>query len=484
MTSTSAPGAVGTATRTAARAVVALSAAEVAGKVATLLVMVVAARTLGSEGFGAFSYALALALVGVTLLSWGYDTVLTRDGARDRQGLELGYADLVVLRLLLTAAALAALVVVQALQGTLLTAEGGVLLLLALSTALDTVGDAARAAAAAIHRQTAVAGVLVVQRLVTAAVALAALGTGGGLVGLGAGFAVGSLVGTLVLLAVVRRLGVRLDLRLASRTRSVRLVRDSFAIGVNSVVSTALFRVDAVLLGALAGTAAVGRYAAAYRLLETVLFVTWAIARAVFPAMAAASEPWQVRRAVERGVQVCAFVFVPYAVLLVLRGEDLMHLLYGPEFAAGALLAWLAPAPLLFGIAYLSAYALYAVDRAGLVLAASALALAVNVAVNLVLVPRYGDVGAAATTSASYALEALVLGALLQRAVGRLALLRAVLLPLLAAVPAVAVLLVLPLPVLVAAVLESVVYLATWLALSLRFDPEGVAVLRSLGRRS
>ena len=52
------------------------------------------------------------------------------------------------------------------------------------------------------------------------------------------------------------------------------------ALGVDTVVAMALFRIDQVLLGAMKGDAAVGVYAAAYRLLETMLFVSWAVAAA------------------------------------------------------------------------------------------------------------------------------------------------------------------------------------------------------------
>ena len=211
------------------------------------------------------------------------------------------------------------------------------------------------------------------------------------------------------------------------------------------------------------------------------MFVNWAVARAVFPRMAAAEEPWQVRRGVERGVTVCAFVFAPYSALLLMRGGDLLRLFYGPAYAGrgAVVLAWLAFAPIAFGVAYLCAYALYALDRPRMVLSCSILALVANTAANLVVIPLISDVGAAITTTGSYLLEAVVMLVVLGRLVGRPKLVRSFLLPTLAVVPAVAILL-LPGPVLALAVGEGVVYLAGWLVLTGRYDPEGLAVLRSL----
>lgn len=475
------PSAVGEGTRGAARAVAALASAEVVGKVATFVVMVAAARVLGQEGFGAFSLALSIGLLLAAAVAWGYDTVLTRDGARDREALVRGYADLVALRLLLGGAVLLGTAVVLAGLGRLSGAAGLTVLLLTASALLDTLADAGRSAAAAVHRQVGVAGVLVVQRALTAVVALGALLSGGGLLGVGLAFLAGSLVSVAAMHLAVTRLGVPLRLRQADRRRWRALSREALPIGVNSVVSTALFRLDAVLLGLLVGTAAVGEYSAAYRLLETVLFVTWTIARAVFPLMASATQTWRVRRGVERGTTVCAFVFVPYALLLLLRGDDLLRLLFGDEFAgSGDVLAALAPAPALFAVCYLCAYGLYAVDRSTAVLGLTSATLVLNTALNLVLIPPLGAFGAALATSAAYAVESLLFLVVLRRHVGRVRLLHAARVPLLAAVPAALVLLLLPLPVLVAALLEGVVYLATWVVLSRRVDPEGLAVLRSL----
>lgn len=472
---------VGEGTRRAARVLVALAVAELAGKVATFVIMVFAARRLGRVGFGSFSFDFAVALLVATLVGWGFDTVVTRAGSRDRAKLAAAYADLVALRLGLIAVAL----VVTA--GAALGEGPGSasLLLLSASTLFDTLSDAGRAVAAAVDGQSRVAAVQVGQRLVTAVLAIGSLVAGGGLLGLCGAFAVGSALGAVGVQQVVRGYGVPLVLAHARWARIRVLLRESFAVGVNTVVSTALFRFDAVLLGLLAGNLAVGRYAAAYRLLETVMFVNWTVAKAVFPSMAASGNPQVVRRGFERGVTVCAFVFAPYSALLLLRGADLMRLLYGPAYAGrgASVLAWLAGAPLAFGIAFLAAYALYALDASRAVLVGSVSALVANTAANLVFIPSGQDLAAAISTTGSYLLEAVVLCALLARATGRPQLGKPLVVPLLAVVPASLVLL-LGLPVLVAGVLEGLAYLVVWWLLSSRVDPEGVAVLRSLTSRA
>jgi O-antigen/teichoic acid export membrane protein len=243
----------------------------------------------------------------------------------------------------------------------------------------------------------------------------------------------------------------------------------------------ALFRIDAVLLAALAGAAAAGRYAAAYRLLETVIFVAWTVARSVFPIMASSPQTWRVRRGAERGIVVLASVFLPYNALLWCRGADVMAVLYGDSFSTGdtAVLTWLAPAPLLFGVGYLAAYALMSDGPNARVLVGSVGALVINVAMNLVLIPHHGPVGAAAATTVSYAAQVALLYPAASRRAGRPALLRP-LLPAAVASVAAGVVLWLVAPFWPAVLLAAAVYPAVWLWLAARFDPEQVGVVRGL----
>jgi O-antigen/teichoic acid export membrane protein len=246
----------------------------------------------------------------------------------------------------------------------------------------------------------------------------------------------------------------------------------------------ALFRIDAVLLAARAGATAAGRYAAAYRLLETVVFVSWTVARAVFPVMAAAPDARRVRRAAESGLVVLTTVFLPYTVLLWCRGPDVLRLLYGAELArqSATTLAWLAPAPLLFGAGYLAGLVVLSGGPTPRLLVGSIGALVVNVGLNLVLIPRYGPVGAAVSTSASYAAQVLLLYPAVRRRVGRPAVLQP-LLPATGAAAVAALVLLLPLALLPAGALAATAYASTWLLLARRLDAEQVGVLRELVRR-
>ncbi len=350
---------------------------------------------------------------------------------------------------------------------------------------IETLTDAFRAVAVAREAPTVVAAAQLVQRGVTAGLVLTVLLAAPSLMSMSVAYLCGSAIGVLATALGAARLGVRLGWWQLRWAGIVQLIRASRSGGLHVVASMALFRIDAVLLAALAGAAAAGRYAAAYRLLETVIFVAWTVARSVYPVMASSSDARRVRRAAERGVVVLASVFLPYNALLWCRGADVMALLYGDSFPVGdgALLAWLAPAPLLFGVGYLAAYVLMSSGPNARVLLGSCGALAINVVLNVLLIPTHGPVAAAAATTISYAAQVVLLYPAASRRVGRPALLGPLLPSLVASLLAGAVLLAVP-SLLLAVALAAVVYLATDLSLAARIDPEQVNVVRGLlGRR-
>jgi O-antigen/teichoic acid export membrane protein len=346
---------------------------------------------------------------------------------------------------------------------------------------IETLADAFRAVAVAREAPMVLAGAQLIQRGMTAGLVLTVLLTAPSLMSVSLAYLFGTAIGVLATALGAARLGVRLHRRQLRWSGIAQLARASRSGGLHVVASMALFRIDAVLLAALAGAAAAGRYAAAYRLLETVIFVAWTVARSVFPVMASSPQSWRVRRAAERGIVVLASVFLPYNALLWCRGEDVISVLYGDSFPIGdvAVLAWLAPAPLLFGAGYLAAYVLMSDGPNARVLLGSCGALAINVALNLLLIPTHGPVAAAAATTVSYAAQMVLLYPAASRRVGRPALLRPLLPSFAASLLAGAVLLAVP-PFWAAVTLAAMVYLAADLWLAGRIDPEQVRVVRGL----
>ncbi len=457
-----------------------VAGAEVAGKIATLAFTIAAARSLGQEGFGAFSYAVSFALLVATLPSGGFGAILVQRGSADPKRLPQLFSELLAWRTAIAIPVFGA----AAVAGIALRPDGSsalAFLLVLAATFVDLYGDAGRSVANALQRQSGVSVALVAQRFLTAALAIGALVGGLGLVGLASTYLAGSVMGVVLVFWSVRRMGVRPDRRAIRRDSFRSMGRASVALGIDTVLSLALFRVDQVILGAIKGNAAVGVYAATYKLLETVLFVSWAVGRAVYPALSAHPEPERVRRGVEQGIAAIAVLYVPFGVGLFVDARQVLDLLFGSAYAGGADIArWLAASPMLFAIGFLFSYGLVSRERRWRAAAGTIAAAALNVGLNLALIPHFGPVGAAAATTVAYAFEAVVLVAAAIPVFGVPRVDRALLVPVAASAVMVAALLATPSGVAVQVPVGVVVYVAAWYPLARWLVPEQLAVLRSM----
>lgn len=468
-------------TRRAARDAAVLSIAEIAGKIATLAFTIAAARILTTEDFGAFAYALAFSLLVAAIPTWGFDPLLTQRGSAEPGRLSTHFSETIAWRTALTIPVFLAAGAAGFAQRP--NVSSGIALVLVLAAGLiDNYSHAGRAAASAKQDQFGMAVALVAQRMVTAVLAIGALVAGGGLVGLSAAYLVGTAVGLVGVWMSLRQLGVGPTRQGLTREGLLRTGRMSVSVGIAVVISMVLFRVDQLILEALKGEAALGTYAAAYRLFETVLFVSWAMRRTIFPVISAGTETWRLKRGLEQGVAALAVLYVPFGVGIWVEAGPILNLLYGEPYATAAASAarWLAPSPIFFAISYLAGAVLLARERRWLNTAGVAIAAAFNVGANLILIPRLSGTGAAIATTTSYALLSVLLLAFAFPEVGLVRLDRSVALPVIAAAVMGAVLAAAPLPIVPEVLLGIVIYSGLWLMVASRWAPEQVSVIRAV----
>ncbi len=178
------------------------------------------------------------------------------------------------------------------------------------------------------------------------------------------------------------------------------------------------FRSDMVLLRYLGGRAAeTGLYAAAYRILEGVILLATPVAHMFFRDVRGR---WtggrEVRRFFSLGVGAMAVAGAGLALAGGLLGPPFLVLLFGSEFAgAKPVLLVLMPALVFVLPNYFFTQGALAFDMEWTYARFALLVGIFNIALNLVLIPAYGGVGAAWATFASEGLLGVLLGISLER---------------------------------------------------------------------
>jgi O-antigen/teichoic acid export membrane protein len=209
------------------------------------------------------------------------------------------------------------------------------------------------------------------------------------------------------LLWVMRRISV-------SWTADRACIRDSLRFGSGAYLAnlawSLLLRSDGLILAYLGGAAPVGIYSVSVLLAELLWYPPRAINLALNPRLASGTQEEAMAlslRATRTGVWCVAGI----SVLVALLGRPLLRLTFGTSFLASyAPLLLLLPGVLMGSIC--SPLSLYFTQQCGRPLinaVITAPALIVNVALNLLWIPRYGPSAAAASSSIAYALVAVLL---------------------------------------------------------------------------
>lgn len=463
-----------------ARNAAVLAIAEVVGKAGSLVYTVLAARALTTSDYGAFAYAVSLSLILASVAAWGFDEYVIQRASRDRGSLHGLISAALTGKMLLAFPLFAGVGFLVA--GGRPSGDAVLAMVLVFGAAVaDLVSDTGRAAATVRERLTGVSVALVVNRVITAGLAVAALVAGGGLVTISVAYLVGSLSGMVATVVVVHRLGV--PLRLTPRVGpSLQLGRSAWAIGVTTVLGLILFRIDAVILEALQGDAEVATYTVAYRLVETVLFVSWSIGRATLPVLAKDEDPVRIRRIIEGALGALSVVYVPFAVVAIFAAEPSITLIFGSQYGelSAQVLQLLAVAPLAFAVSYVLNQVLIARAAFVTLLWISLGTTVLNIVLNLVLIPVWRSRGAGVATVISYAAAGLTTWLVLRRrglhinpfagwgpsVVGGAAL--------------AVVMVVLTLPVLVEILIGGVAFVAVWWVTARRWTPDQVDLVRRM----
>jgi PST family polysaccharide transporter len=190
------------------------------------------------------------------------------------------------------------------------------------------------------------------------------------------------------------------------RAKVTSLLREGWPLIVASLMVSTYVKIDQVMLGALAGGAAVGVYSAAVALSEPWYFVPTALIMSAAPALARhrESDPaWYERRFVQLFRALLA-LSVLMALLLSLASGLLVRTIFGDAYLAAApVLAVHVWAIVFVSLALVGGQYLVLEGLTRVTLERTAVGALLNIALNLWWIPSYGALGAAWATLISYA---------------------------------------------------------------------------------
>ena len=392
---------------------------DILGRLLQFALLWVAARSLGPENFGDFTFALSVGYMLAQIADFGLQLFVQRELARlaiAHTGSAPYFTDEIAagrlvggglaIKALLSGAAMLAITVLVALQPV---GNKPALLLIGVSMVLTTGLEYLAYCFRALRRIRNEAFANVLARVVNLLLGAGILTLGGGVWGL-------AIAGNIAIAAAL----------LFSYRQLARYVRPIWkpdwaywrrsawqptAMGFGMLFSIISFRLDNLLIAPMLDRSALGEYNAAYRLFEPSLILPSVVLAATFPLLS------QAARSSGRFGEVLGNTVLLLTGLGAAASASMFALALpvtgwlGPEYAAsGPLLQILALACLPMFLNYGLTHALIASDKPQLYAAFTFASLLVNAAANLTLIPRLGLSGAAISTFFSEATLLLLCG--------------------------------------------------------------------------
>jgi O-antigen/teichoic acid export membrane protein len=366
-----------------------------------------ALRLLGVTGNGQYAIAVVTWLYLKTISDFGLSVLVTRESARhpERAGMLLGASTLMRILVLGGIAPFAVLYVLGGLAWfDLSSVSAWAIVVMMLSIVPGSYGEAVNSIYNGRERMELPAILNIFTNLSRFGLGLAALFAGYGVVGL----AVAALAATCLSAGAyhvsLRHIQIWPEWRL-SREQIRWFAQVSWPLLLNALLLNLFFRVDVFVIQAAQGDSALGIYDAAYKYVNMLIILPAYFTLAIFPILSrfAIDSRSQLLEAFRHASRFLLIIAWPITIATLALAPWMIRVLGGEQFLPESadvlrVIIWFLPLSFVNGVIQ---YTLIAANQQRTISGAFGLAVGFNFVANLVLVPIYGYMAAAAITIAT-----------------------------------------------------------------------------------
>lgn len=247
----------------------------------------------------------------------------------------------------------------------------------------------------------------VIGKLVWVVTGLTLIYSGWGAIGIVAGFILGDIA---VIIGVLIRMEIAVSRPSILRAR--RLINFGRYVFIGSVGAYAYSWMDVAILRFFVPPSLIGAYEIAWRIAALAMILTEAIRNSLFPQISqwySENKTDKIESAFRTWLQPPFYVTIPAFTGAVVMGKDVLNVVFGAEvlIAFPVLLIFMLE-KILRSIHMILSPSLFAMDQPELGYRGSAVAVVVNLVLNIILIPFFGLIGAAMATTVSSAVSAFI----------------------------------------------------------------------------
>lgn len=379
-----------------------LSFSQIVGRLFRAGVLIYAARVLGSDGYGVFSYALGLAGFFTAFSDIGVSSIVTREAAKRPEERSEYFSTAFWIKIILLLLTLGAVIIIAPHFSNI---EGAKVLLpiVAFLTFFDGIRDFTLSYFRAQEKMEWEAIVTLVLNISIAVFGFIILRAHPTARALTYAYVFSSGMGALVAIIFLRKEFLKLFSSFR-RTLLKPIILAALPIAISGFFGVFMLNTDYVILGWMRSASEIGFYAAAQKIVQLLYVLPGLVATGIFPSISRliGDESHNNVRAInEQAIVFMFLISLPLAVGGVVLAGPIITFLYGTAYAPAVLAFQLLTAtiPFVF-VGTIFGSLLFAYDqqkKTAIYVGVSAVA---NVALDLLLIPRFGIYGSAAGTLA------------------------------------------------------------------------------------
>jgi PST family polysaccharide transporter len=389
-----------TAKQTVAKNTVWLTISNFGGRAIKAVIIIYAARVLGTAGYGVFSYVITLAGFCTFFVDPGVNYILMRETSKaDETRQQELFSTTFVMKLTLIAATVL-FIVFGAPHFSTLPGAKVLLPIAALVVAADTLREFFSSLLRARERMEWEAGVFLLTNagiLALGFVFLVMTPTPRALLW---GYALGTVLGALAATWAVRNQLKDLLAR-ASRRLVMPIVRAAWPFAITGALGSLLTSADIFIVSWMRGASDVGIYSAAVRIVQVLYVIPMVLQYSTLPLLSrlAHQDDARFRTIFERTISVVFLLSVPLALGGLILGTPIMQFVFGAAYGGGGLSFKILMLTLLFDFPLtIIGAAIFAYDRQKNLIVSAIIAGVLNTGFDLALIPIFGIAGSALAT--------------------------------------------------------------------------------------
>jgi O-antigen/teichoic acid export membrane protein len=377
-----------------------LSVSNFGGRLIKAIIIIYAARVLGTDGYGVFSYAITLAGFLTLFMDPGINGILIRDAAKvDEEERRTIFGTMFAMKIVLLILGVLVILFIAPLFTTLPGAK--VLIpIVALVLALDTMREFFFSLIRAMENMQWEAAIFLLTNVGIVVFGFIFLYMAANAQSFSWGYVAGDAVGTIAALIALRGYFKKIFSRFDA-ARVMPILKAAWPFAISGALGLLFTNSDILIISWMRSASDVGIYSAAIRIIQTFYLIPGIIQFATLPLISrlAKHDNERFRSAFERTLGMVFLASIPLSLGGIVFGTQIMTFIFGAPYAAGGLAFKILAATLMFDFpAAIIINALFAYEHQKSLITSSALGGAVNVGLDLALIPFFGITGSAIAT--------------------------------------------------------------------------------------